>query len=225
MGLLLTKDRTDGYGPDAVVTPAGTVLYAGKVLKTGSREVRVMSDVWSDEVYATVWTGTGTLDVPYGIYEFGINGVATVDATPEVVAAANDWRLATEVAKLRASALSRAAKTLADVEEAAATVRKGREVTVVKGRKVPKGTTGEVIWIGAGHYGSRVGVKDAAGTVHWTATSNVKVTDPAKYRVAVTPELPPTDAELVVWATANIEGADRYSRGGPGWFAVKGVAA
>ncbi len=54
---------------------------------------------------------------------------------------------------------------------------KGDTVVVVKGRKVPKGTTGVVIWQGIGQYGTRVGVKDAAGVVHWTASSNVDVTD------------------------------------------------
>lgn len=72
---------------------------------------------------------------------------------------------------------------------------KGSTVTVVRGRKVPIGTTGVVIWVGEGRsYGprpryrggwyeapppARIGVKDAAGTVHWTAASNVEVTEAA----------------------------------------------
>lgn len=50
---------------------------------------------------------------------------------------------------------------------------KGATVQVVKGRKVPKGTTGTVIWIGEGQWGWRVGIKDAAGETHWTALDNV----------------------------------------------------
>jgi hypothetical protein len=53
--------------------------------------------------------------------------------------------------------------------------KKGRTVEVVRGRKVPIGTKGYVIWYGEGHYGSRVGIKDEAGEVHWTAASNVAV--------------------------------------------------
>ena len=54
-------------------------------------------------------------------------------------------------------------------------VAKGRTVEVFKGRKVAVGTIGVCIWHGQGNYGWRVGVKDAAGTVHWTAESNVRV--------------------------------------------------
>lgn len=54
--------------------------------------------------------------------------------------------------------------------------QRGDTVTIAKGRKAPIGTVGEVIWKGESNYGTRVGVKDATGTVHWTASSNVVVT-------------------------------------------------
>lgn len=58
----------------------------------------------------------------------------------------------------------------------ATTPRKGKTVTVVRGRKVAKGTTGYVIWEGEDNYGkARVGIKDEAGEVHWTAASNCQV--------------------------------------------------
>lgn len=54
---------------------------------------------------------------------------------------------------------------------------KGQTVTVVKGRKVPKGTTGTVAWIGEDNYGNaRVGFKTADGEMVFTAQSNVEVT-------------------------------------------------
>jgi hypothetical protein len=68
---------------------------------------------------------------------------------------------------------------------------------VVKGRKVAKGTEGTVIWVGEGKYygpvpryrstawstkgALRIGLKDAEGTVHWTAASNVEVLNPEDY--------------------------------------------
>lgn len=56
-------------------------------------------------------------------------------------------------------------------------IAKGTKVRVVRGRKVPKGTEGVIIWLGSGTYMGktvgRCGVKDAAGKVHWTATANV----------------------------------------------------
>lgn len=89
---------------------------------------------------------------------------AEADATPEVVAAFKAWR----------AECARKAKEHADAKERR-TVRIGKRVKVVKGRKVPQGTEGVVFWHGAGDYGPRVGVRDDAGTVHWTAESNVEV--------------------------------------------------
>jgi hypothetical protein len=54
---------------------------------------------------------------------------------------------------------------------------KGRRLRVVKGRKVPIGTEGLCIWLGDGAYGTRVGIKDDAGTVHWTAATNTVAID------------------------------------------------
>ncbi len=54
-------------------------------------------------------------------------------------------------------------------------VHRGMDVVVVRGRKVPKGTQGQVIWVGNKGWGPRVGVRDDKGSVHWTAESNVRV--------------------------------------------------
>lgn len=61
------------------------------------------------------------------------------------------------------------------VDLAMGTLRPRFPVKVVKGRKVPKGTTGVLTWIGQGDYGPRVGLRDADGATHWTAASNVEV--------------------------------------------------
>lgn len=53
---------------------------------------------------------------------------------------------------------------------------KGTEVKVVKGRKVPIGTVGTVIWMGSGKFGPRVGIKDAAGATYWMQRVNVEPT-------------------------------------------------
>lgn len=62
----------------------------------------------------------------------------------------------------------------------------GKTVTVVKGRKVPHGTTGNVFWMGStcyspygdpwGIYTSvRVGIRDSKGETYWTALNNVQL--------------------------------------------------
>jgi len=53
---------------------------------------------------------------------------------------------------------------------------KGATVTVVKGRKVPHGTTGVVTWVGIDSYDKpRIGFRTADGESVFTATSNVQV--------------------------------------------------
>lgn len=54
---------------------------------------------------------------------------------------------------------------------------KGARVTVVRGRKVPKGTVGTVIWLGEDNWGkARLGLRTDDGETHWTAASNCEVT-------------------------------------------------
>ena len=82
--------------------------------------------------------------------------------------------------------------------EANATVSKGKLVKVFKGRKVPIGTVGRVIWIGESTFGKgryakttvRIGIKDAADTVHWTAADNVEVIELAPVDVRPAAEQP-----------------------------------
>lgn len=74
-----------------------------------------------------------------------------------------DPALAALVAQERAAAL------------ASGEIVKDQTVVVVKGRKVPKGTTGRVFWIGVDAYDKpKIGFLDAAGQKHWTAASNVQ---------------------------------------------------
>lgn len=96
------------------------------------------------------------------------------DATPEVMA------------KYQAMIESRRQQAIREAQEREAMApAKGKTVKVVKGRKVPVGLTGTVIWIGAGrkytpNYGyskhqqvaDRLGIKDESGNVHWTSASN-----------------------------------------------------
>jgi hypothetical protein len=53
-------------------------------------------------------------------------------------------------------------------------------VEVFKGRKVPTGTVGEVIWFGVDGFGTiKVGIKDAEGNAHFTAITNVRFVETA----------------------------------------------
>lgn len=61
-----------------------------------------------------------------------------------------------------------------------------KSVKVVKGRKVPKGTTGTCFWMGQRDYSkygdpwgiytvTRIGIKTETGEVFWTALDNVEL--------------------------------------------------
>lgn len=88
----------------------------------------------------------------------------TVDATPEVMAAYEAWRE-------RLAQGERERVALLDAQR----IEKGKFVEVVRGRKVAKGTRGLIFWTGNKGFGLSVGLKDAAGNVHWTAADNCAV--------------------------------------------------
>lgn len=86
------------------------------------------------------------------------------DATPEVMEKYLAWkdRMA-QLARRRAE------------EEELKTPRRGKEIKVVRGRKVPIGTTGRIFWIGSNAYGVSVGIQTTSGERHFTSIKNVEV--------------------------------------------------
>ena len=78
-------------------------------------------------------------------------------------------------------------------------ITKGSIVTVVRGKKVPLGTTGRVFWMGTGQYGERVGI-DAGGVTHWTAIANVALA--ASPAAPVAPVAAPVAAATTVTVSA-----------------------
>ena len=146
----------------------GDVTYAGAVL-TGVYERYEGFDRYAD--LCDVWTGSAVLTVQVGSGYCTMNATdygVVKDATPEVQAAAVAWQAEQNRIRWEAEAKRQ-------TEAEAKMVRKGKTVRVIKGRKVPVGTEGVCIWHGDGKYGRRVGIKTAAGEVHWTAETNVEV--------------------------------------------------
>jgi hypothetical protein len=100
--------------------------------------------------------------------------VVSIDATPEVRAKFEAWwdEQQREIRRARQA-------------REAAEPRKGKTIRVVRGRKVPIGTTGVCIWRGQGKAFTwyqarngapeRVGLKTENGEVFWTALRNVEV--------------------------------------------------
>jgi hypothetical protein len=149
----------------AIVKSDGTKTYTDMCLSM-STQYNSSMDVTS--YYVKVYNeGTDTFESIYVDCDFPSDEprtTYTIDATPDVIA---KWeaRRAAQV------------KHEHDMQELAAimTPEVGKQLEVIKGRKVPKGTMGVCFWIGNSAYGERVGIKDANNTVHWTAISNVQV--------------------------------------------------
>lgn len=146
--------------------------HVGLVLETREYNGRDDSDF-----YAVVWNPEkgATERVEYASTRgWTYPNNAVVDATPEVLEAFNVWSAANHAAAEAAAKLARDKALKEQIIAEAKVPRKGDKVVVVKGRKVKKGTEGECIWAGSGDWGPRVGLKDAAGTVHWMAAGNVE---------------------------------------------------
>jgi hypothetical protein len=132
------------------------------------------------EYLADVWDGMKVLSVSYGGFQWNAANTSpdadvTVDATPDVRAAADAW-CAVEARK----------RALERDDQEARKVLVGREVVVIHGRKIPWGTSGVCIWRGPNkyrRYGYRVGFKTESGQVYFTDLYNVVVHRPERYRM------------------------------------------
>ena len=157
MAITMMERQEDGAYQQAI-------SHEGAVLGTYERNMRDDSDFhaiyWNpekqepgDTIYATTrgWT-----------YE----NHATVDATPEV------W---TEFHEFLAGRLK--ALILDRIWREARTIEIGKEVIVIKGRKIARGTIGRVFWqgAGAGMTAQRIGIETPDGEKLFTAASNVEI--------------------------------------------------
>lgn len=151
----------------------GETLYTGRVIRTGERNGYDDSDF-----YAVVMDDNGDfVEVVTGSTRWYGHDKVVIDATPEVREAYRAHLAAKQAAADEAAALREAAR-----------LERGVRVRVVKGRKVPKGTEGTVVWIGVDQYGSRYGTTkyrigirpDGDGEAVFTAGSNVVVLHPER---------------------------------------------
>jgi hypothetical protein len=148
----------------------GNVTYAGCVFNIWERNGYNDSDFYADCFNPE----TGKIDtIEYDTTRCGGCGSAEVDITEE------NYR-----SYLRNGYNRMLQEFIGTVRRNEKTVGKGKKVVVVKGRKVPKGTTGECFWIGNANFDrykrwwnevTRIGFKDENGNVHWTNASNVEV--------------------------------------------------
>lgn len=135
----------------------GETKYVGMVVESDCPCLQVMSDIWDYIPTATVFDDE---DKYFCVSAREMKDI-TVDASPERIAAYKAKRQADIYAKQL-----KARKDAAILE--LNTIRCGKMVEVVRGRKVPKGTVGKVFWMKDTNYGMKVGIaigdeRDAKG--------------------------------------------------------------
>lgn len=144
-----------------------TLEYIGQVVNIGSSYIgdgdsHYWADVFDPETGQFETVGLGY--TPDG---------AKVDAPKDLQKVWDDLVEAKRKSAMAANALSAYHRRLQSEAWDAETVKKGAWVKVVKGRKVPLGTVGQVKWEGEGQWGRRV-LLDVDGQDVWTARSNVE---------------------------------------------------
>lgn len=133
---------------------------------------RIMSDVYDWVLRVVVIEDDGT----YGNHSGSYNFEAKVDASPEQLQAYQDKLTADRIAELNRS-IER------NRLQEAKTLRNGKTVKVVRGRKVKIGTQGLLFWMGDSPWGKKVGIalsdkkdeKNRYSDVAWTYAANVEV--------------------------------------------------
>lgn len=163
----------------------GKVTHVGCVVgPTKTRCDRVMSDIYANQTYVKVFDPTSkTVDWVLVSSSFELETRhGLVDYDIESGQYAQDYQDYLDECARQAEEAKKAqeARILAQKEEDAKRFllepAKGVRCKVVKGRKVPKGTTGEIFWVGDKGYGLTVGFLDSTGAKHFTSASNVITT-------------------------------------------------
>ena len=137
--------------------------YAGQVVGRYSETIQVMSDIWETGIFASVWLPEEQRELPYHNFMVGFAEIdrghkfsVIVDAPMEMIKL---WKSAVQ-AELDRSNAARAAWLKKKDDELQERLRKApsknKIVEVVKGRKVPLGTIGKVLYEKEDKYGRSV---------------------------------------------------------------------
>lgn len=155
----------------------GSVRYEGCVLSKHTQSIGF--DCYDTGYYATCWDeekGALVAVMYASTWPGSKNEECVVDADEATRMKVVEAHLAEEIAALRRQEW----REFCTVVEEAHSIGKGSRIRIVKGRKVPVGAEGTVIWWGVGNYGPRIGfIPDAypEGGAVWTAESNAIAID------------------------------------------------
>lgn len=162
--LLSTQyDACPNCGPYSLVT-----MWTHRVLC--DRELNGPQD---SDFYAVIWDDEAAQlrTITYATTRGGGGGHCKVDAPEWVKVKAQAWLERWARDEIEVGYWREAKKVAAE-----------KRVAVVKGRKVPIGTTGVVDWIGMGQYRTeRVRLRTDEGQEFWTAADNCEVVEPEQF--------------------------------------------
>ena len=176
------KNYKSSFAEAHFYVASDTVRHVGMTVTTFSRVERIMSDVWEDVLYIVSYDpATESFVTEHAPH----CGAFAVDATEEVKALYEAYK----AGKAAGESFANSERAIATIErqrlEYMRRIAKGKVVRVVKGRKVPVGTQGEVFWMKDSAWGMRLGIAtsdrtDARGNwmdVAWVAAGNCSVID------------------------------------------------
>jgi len=146
------------------------VYYEGRVIRSQEREAR-MSDyseyyttwtVWTDEGKPVEKTFVDGVDQFVGGRHYYVKW--EVDATPEILTAEAEYL--TEQARIAAvhTSARKLVQTILEGVRHLYQIRRDHDVEVYKGRKVPKGGSYRVKWLGSGQFGDYANLLGPNGT-------------------------------------------------------------
>ena len=164
----------------------GEVTHEGLVIRTYSEDRRVMSDIWSIERFALVWNPeTNSSESVHigGAFECNTrSGDAVVDILPEYLAIHEAQEEAARIANEEYQRKAHEERARKRALAAHNYPERGKVMRVVRGRKVPKGTTGKVFWVNGGRVGLALSdEKDERGRhkdVAWVDSAYLENTAP-----------------------------------------------
>lgn len=160
---------------DRNATPALVPSTLGKVVGIKTSCERVMLDVWEMVTYATYESSEGEFRVYFLRGEGQTSAQAEVDATDDVMT-----RFVESKRQKKVEGFQTAMENALDrIKDDYRRVGKGKMVEVYKGRKVPVGTTGKVMWVGMDNYRNmRVGIKvEGSDKLTYVAAEHCKVVE------------------------------------------------
>lgn len=143
----------------------GTVSFKGEVVYTGPVETALYNSNWNDSM-AMYYPYISVRYFENNQPKFHIIYLSPGDSLSREMSVVGDAH--------QIAAGDQYDQKIAEEKENN-TIRIGKKLQVVKGRKIPKATVGECFWYGDTRFGKSVGIKTSDGQKHFTSASNVKV--------------------------------------------------